>query len=264
MNPFPQYSLDETTAIITGASRGIGRHIAISFVEAGATVCLAARSDGIYDTQDLIGADERVIVVKTDVTDETSIRCAIEETVNEFGGVDCLVNNAGVAGPTAPLEEITRDEWQETLDVNVTSMFLMLKHASSYLRESDNGRVINISSISGKRPLYQRTPYATSKMGVIGLTRTAAAEFAEDEVTVNAICPGGTRGSRIDDVIERQAEQMNVDFEEAKRRRFTEDALMGQLIEPEDIANMAVFLASEAAQHITAQDVNVDGGTVWY
>jgi NAD(P)-dependent dehydrogenase (short-subunit alcohol dehydrogenase family) len=101
-------------------------------------------------------------------------------------------------------------------------------------------------------------------MGVIGLTRTAAVELADDDVTVNAICPGATSGPRIDDVIQRQADRMGVDFEAAKRRAFTDDAILGELVDPEDIANMAVYLASEAGRHVTAQDVNVDAGTVWY
>ena len=257
-------SLSGTTAIVTGASQGIGRQIAQSFAAAGATVALAARSNGIYETAELINRPEHTLAVETDVTDESSVSEAIEATVEQFGGVDCVVNNAGIAGPTAPIEEVSVEDWEQTLAVNVTGMYLMLKHAAVHLRESDRGRVINISSISGKRPLDKRTPYTTSKMGVIGLTRTAAVEFAEDDVTVNAICPGATRGPRIDDVIEKQADQMGVDFEEAKRRAFTEDAILGELTDPDDIAQMALFLASDAAGHITAQDINVDAGTVWY
>lgn len=150
------------------------------------------------------------------------------------------------------------------MDVNVTGSFLTLKHAATPLRESDRGSVINVSSISGKRPLEHRTPYVASKMAVIGLTRTVAVEFGEDDVTVNAICPGPVRGPRIEDVIERQAERMGVDYGEAKRRAFTGDAILGDLVEPEDVAEMAVYLASEAGRHVTAQDINVDAGTVWY
>lgn len=257
-------SLSGTTAIVTGASQGIGRQIAQSFADAGASVGLVARSDGIYETAEIIGRPEHTLAVETDVTDESSVSDAIHTIGEEFGGLDCVVNNAGIAGPTAPIEEVALEHWEQTLAVNVTGMFLMLKHAAPYLRESDQGRVINISSISGKRPLDKRTPYTTSKMGVIGLTRTVAVEFADDDVTVNTICPGATRGPRIDDVIQEQADQLGVDFEEAKRRTFTDDAILGDLTEPDDIAQMAVFLASDAAGHITAQDINVDAGTVWY
>ena len=129
---------------------------------------------------------------------------------------------------------------------------------------SEQGSVINIGSISGKRPLANRTPYTASKMGVIGLTRTLAFELGDDDVTVNAICPGATRGDRIERVIQGQADSQGISFEEAKERVFSEDAALGRLVEPEDVAGMVAYLASERGRHVTAQDVNVDGGTVWY
>ena len=256
--------MDETTAFVTGASQGIGREIALEFADRGATVALAARSGGIEETAELIDAPDRTLPVRTDVTDEDSVREAIERTVETFGGLDVLVNNAGIAGPTAPIEGVEREAWDRTMAVNVTGMFLAAKHAVSHLRGSDRASVINVSSISGKRPLENRTPYVASKMAVIGLTRTLAFELGDDDVTVNAICPGATSGPRIDAVIEDQAEALGVEYEEAKRRVFTDDAALGSLVEPEDVAKTAVFLASEDARHVTAQDVNVDGGTVWY
>ncbi|MEF8778863.1 MAG: SDR family oxidoreductase, partial [Natronomonas sp.] len=235
-------SLDGLTAIVTGASQGIGREIAVTLAEAGASVAVAARSDGIYETADRIG--ETALPIETDVTDETAVRNAIETTVEEFGGLDCLVNNAGIAGPTAPVEDVTVEEWQHTMNVNVMGMFLMTKYAAEHLRESDQPSVVNISSISGKRPLENRTPYTASKMAVIGLTRTLAFELGDDGVTVNAICPGATRGPRIEDVIEKQAESLGVSYEEAKRQVFTDETALGTLVEPSDIAEQVVYLAS--------------------
>lgn len=256
--------MDELTAFVTGASGGIGREIALAFAERGANVALAARSDGIEETAELIDAPERTLPVRTDVTEESSVREAIDRTVGAFGGLDVLVNNAGIAGPTAPVDEVGRDDWDRTMAVNVTGTYLTTKHAVSYLRESDRASVINVSSISGKRPLENRTPYVASKMAVIGLTRTLAFELGGDDVTVNAICPGATRGPRIDDVIEAQAETLGVGDEEAKRRVFTDDTALGTLVDATDIAATATFLAGEDARHITAQDVNVDGGATWY
>lgn len=256
--------LEETVAIVTGASQGIGREIAVSFAEAGASVAIAARSDGIYETESIIEKDNKALPVETDLTDETSVQETVDEVTSTFGSLDCVVNNAGIAGPTAPIEDIEREAWEQTMDVNVTGMFLLLKHSAAHLRESDCGSVINLSSISGKRPLEHRTPYTASKMAVIGLTRTVAAEFADDDVTVNALCPGPVQGPRIENVIEQQAERMDVDYEEAKRRTFTEDAILGRLVEPEDVANMSVYLASEKGRNVTAQDINIDAGTVWY
>jgi NAD(P)-dependent dehydrogenase (short-subunit alcohol dehydrogenase family) len=256
--------LDGTTAFVTGASGGIGRAIAIELAAKGANVALAARSDGIHETAEAFDDPDRALPVETDVTDETSVEAAIEATVDAFGGLDCLVNNAGIAGPTAPVEEVTVAEWEHTMDVNVTGMFRCVKHAAPHLRASDRGSVVNIGSISGKRPLADRTPYTTSKMAVIGLTRTLAFEFGDDDVTVNAICPGATRGDRIDRVIENQAERRGLSFEAAKREVFTGDTALGRLTEPEDVASTVAYLASDHARNVTAQDLNVDAGTVWY
>ncbi|MHB9288535.1 SDR family NAD(P)-dependent oxidoreductase [Halobacteriales archaeon Cl-PHB] len=254
--------LGDTTAFVTGASQGIGREIAETLAGYDATVALAARGEEIYDVSDDLGAAG--LAVETDVTDEAAVEAAIAETVDTFGGLDCLVNNAGIAGPTAPVEEVTVGDWEQTMDVNVTGMFRCVKHAAPHLRASDRGSVVNVSSISGKRPLENRTPYTASKMAVVGLTRTLAFEFGEDDVTVNAICPGATRGPRIDDVVRKQAEQLGVSFEEAKQRVFTGDTALGRLTEPEDVAEMVAYLASDRGRHITAQDINVDAGTTWY
>ncbi|XVH32343.1 SDR family NAD(P)-dependent oxidoreductase [Haloferacaceae archaeon DSL9] len=252
------------TVFVTGASRGIGREIATAFAERGANVVLAARSDGIDETASAIGDDERTLAVRTDVTDESSVEAAIDAAVETFGGLDVLVNNAGIAGPTAPIEAVEREAWDRTMAVNVTGMYLTTKHAVASLRESDRASVINIASISGKRPLANRTPYTASKMAVIGLTRTLAFELGDDDITVNAVCPGATAGPRIDRVIEAQADELGVGYDEAKRRVFTDDAALGALVESSDVAEMATFLASGAARRVTAQDINVDGGTTWY
>ncbi|QLD85874.1 SDR family oxidoreductase [Natronomonas halophila] len=257
-------TLEDTTAFVTGASQGLGRAIALQLADEGANVALAARSDGIYETAAEFDDESRALPVETDVTDEESVASAIEETVEEFGGLDCLVNNAGIAGPTAPVEDVSVDEWEHTMDVNVTGILRCVKHASPHLRESDHGSVVNISSITGKRPLEGRTPYAASKMAVIGVTRTLAFELGEDDVTVNAICPGGVRGDRIDRVIEKQAEQRGLSFEEAKREALTGDTALGRLTEPEDVSEMVAYLASDKARNVTAQDINIDAGTIWY
>lgn len=256
--------LEEKTCFVTGASQGIGQQIAITLANEGANVALAARSDGIYETEELIDNPAQTLPVETDVADEDAVESAIEATVDAFGGLDSIVNNAGIEGPTAPVEEVTVDEWQQTLDINLMGMFLTVKHGVSHLRESDRASVVNISSISGKRPLESRTPYVSSKMGVIGLTRTLAFELGDDDITVNAICPGAVKGDRIISVIEKQAEQMGVSFEEAKRSLITDEQALDVMLDPEDIANTVAYLASEKGSHVTAQDINVDCGATWY
>lgn len=255
--------LENSTAIVTGASQGIGEKIAVALADSGASVTLAARSDGIYETANLIDED-RVLPVETDVTDEESVKGCIEATVDEFNGLDFVINNAGIAGPTKPIEEVSLDEWNHTQAVNVSGMFLMIKHSVSHLRNSEQGRIVNISSISGKRPLENRTPYTASKMAVIGLTRTLAFELGDNNITVNAICPGPTKGPRIQNVIRNQAENRGVSYEEAKQQVFLDDVALGRLTNPEDVAEMVVYLVSEQGSHITAQDINVDAGTTWY
>lgn len=256
--------LEGTTVLVTGASQGIGQVIAEHAAREGANVSLVARSEGIAETADRIQSPERTRQVRADVTEEVQVERAVEQTVDEFGGLDCVVNNAGIAGPTAPVEDVSVEAWQETMAVNVMGPFLLAKHAVPYLRRSGAPSIINISSISGKRPLTHRTPYTASKMAVIGLTRTLAFELGKEGIRVNAICPGGTEGPRIDRVLENQAEKRGITFEEAKRQVFTDDAALGVLTEPADVAEAVVFLASDRAKHITAQDINVDAGTAWY
>lgn len=257
-------SVEGITAFVTGASGGIGQEIAVSFAERGANVALAARSDGIEETAEIIkdtGGD--ALPVQTDVTDEESVRDSIEATAEEFGGLDCLVNNAGIAGPVEPFDSIDADDWDKVQNVNLRGPFLCAKHATEYLRESERASVINISSVGGKRPYPNRSPYAASKMGLIGLTRTLAFELGGDEVTVNAVCPGAVQGNRINRAIQAQAELA----EEGVRTLNAEPddtALQKLMVDKEAVAEQVLFLAGEGARSTTAQDLNVGGGIAWY
>ena len=252
--------LSGKTAFITGASQNIGRRIALVFAEHGANVAVAARSDGIYETAELIDDPDRVLPVQVDLTDDEAVRDAIEETAETFGGIDVLVNNAGVPGPTSPIEETGIDEWEHVLDVNLLGQVRTVKAAVPHLRESDAGRIINISSTAAKDVVPTKSPYNTSKSSVIGLTRSLAVELGPDDITVNAVCPGATQGERIERSISQQAESMGVSFEEAKEKLFTGDAALGTLIEQRDTAAAVAFLASDEARYISGQDINVDAG----
>lgn len=252
-----------TTAFVTGASRGIGRAIAERIVADGGSVTIAARSDAIYDVAAALGED-RALAVETDVAEESSVAAAIDATIDEFGGLDVLVNNAAIAGPTAPVEEVPTDEWQRTIDVNLTGAFLTVKHAVPALKESDRGTVVNISSITGKRPLPDRTPYAATKIGLIGLTRTLAFELGEYGVTVNTICPGAVETERLQRVFERHAEELGVSFEEALHDLVLADCAIEEIQQPAEVAGLVAFLASDHGRHVTAQDINLDSGATWY
>lgn len=254
--------LEDTTAFVTGASQGLGRVIAETFADHGANVALAARSDGIYETESRTDDPDRTLAVETDVTDESNVESAIEATVEEFGGLDCLVNNAGIAGPTAPIEEISREEWTWTQEVNTLGPFLCSKHAAEHLRTSDRGSVVTISSIGGKRPYAMRTPYGASKMAVIGFTRAISRELGP-EVTANVVCPGAVEGERIRRVFRDRAEELGVDAEEV-RQEMVDELPLDEIVPPEEVAEMVAYLAGPNARHITGQDINVSSGGAWY
>lgn len=251
--------LDGRTAYVTGASQGIGRRIAIELANHGASVGVAARGDGIYDTAAEIG-DDRALAVETDVTDVDSIERSLKRTAEEFGGIDCVVNNAGISGPHKTVEELPLEEWEHTLRVNLTGAFLVCKHALPYLKESDRASLVNISSIAAKDPYPTRTPYSASKAGMIGFARDLAYEWGKHDITVNTICPGAVEGERIERMIEKQAEKRGVSLEEAKRQRITGRLPLDSIVDPDDIGALVAFLASEHARNITAQDINIDSG----
>lgn len=261
--------LEGTTAFVTGASQGIGREISVNLAGKGADVALAARSvDGLVETAELVeeadGETGDVLTVRTDVTDEESVKDSIEQTAEEFGGLDCLVNNAGIGGQVDPFYRVEADEWDRVQEVNVKGPFLCAKHATDHLRESDRASIVNIASIGGKRPYPNRAAYATSKMALIGFTRTLAFELGKDGVTVNAVCPGAVQGDRINRAIQAQAELKQEDGVRTVNDDPNNFALGHLLVGKEDVAEQVAYLASDAARNITAQDINVDAGAAWY
>ncbi|MFB6166567.1 MAG: SDR family NAD(P)-dependent oxidoreductase [Haloarculaceae archaeon] len=255
--------LEDLTAFVTGASGGIGREIAHTFADYGANVAVAARSDGIYETAESI-PDDRALAVETDVTDEDSVADAIEATVEAFGGLDCLVNNAGIAGPVQPYDRVEEAEFTHTLDVNVVGAWRCVKHAGAHLRESDRGSVINIGSVAGKQEYPNRTPYAASKMGLVGLTRTLAHELGRDDVTANVIQPGPVAGDRIDRTIEAQAELADVEHAEPYSTGPDDFALPEFVTEAEDVAEQVAYLAGPHARKITGQEIAIDAGATTF
>ena len=257
-------TLKDRVAIVTGASQGIGAAIAVALAAAGAKVVLAARNEAaLRATGSLIGDGGRWHAVKTDVTSEPDVADLVGETVKRFGTVHILVNNAGIAGPTAPCEDVKLAEWEETMAVNLRGPFLCARAVLPIMKAERWGRIINICSISGKRPLPRRTPYTTTKLGLIGFTRTLAAEVGAFDITVNAISPGATKGPRIDTVIKNLARAEGKPEEEIAAR-FVRDAALGRFVEPTDVAGLVVFLTSDAARNMTGQDFNVSAGLVMY
>ena len=253
--------LAEKISIVTGGGKGIGRMIALRFAAEGAAVTVAGRNKDSVESvaQEIRERGGRALATLTDVADEASVREMIAATLDAFGQIDILVNNAGIIGPTAPVTQVDLSEWKETLDINLTGAFLCARHALPAMIERRSGRIINITSIAGLMAYALRSPYAVSKWGMIGLTRTLAEEAGRYDITANAIAPGPVRGPRIDEVIGRRAGEMGRSVEEVERD-YVEPIALKRMVEEEDIAAMALFLASEAGRNITGQTIEVSGG----
>lgn len=256
--------VERWVAVVTGAGRGIGRSIALALARVGYELVLAARSEtelaGVKDEIEVAGG--KAIAVPTDLRNRHQIE-SLAEAAFALGPVDVLVNNSGIAGPQGMMWDLDPDEWAETMAVNVDAVFLCSRAFLPPMIERRRGSIVNIGSITGKRPLLGRSPYATSKLALVGLTRTLALEAGPFGVRVNLISPGFVEGARIDWVIERQAEARGVPGA-VVRDEFTALSPLRRLTSPEDVASAVVFLASEAAAAITGADINVNSGVVMY
>lgn len=257
--------LDGSVVVVTGAGSGIGREIALRMGAEGADVVLAGRSAAGMDevADQLRSAGRRALVATMDLRDPASIEEMAQQAVREFGRVDVLVNNSGVGGPSKPLTEIEAGEWEDTFAVNVTGTFLCCKAFLPGMVAAGSGSIVVIGSVTGKRPLVNRTPYAASKMALVGLVRTLAAEVGPSGVRVNLVSPGGVAGPRLDWVIEQQAQARGVSQEEA-RAAFADGSALKRLVDARDVAETTAFLASSRAASITGEDVNVAAGLVMY
>ena len=257
--------LDGAVAAVTGAGTGIGREIALRLAAEGADVVLTGRStDAMAEVAEQIrGSGRRALPVAMDLRDPASIEAAARAAEEEFGRVDVLVNNSGVGGPSKPLWEIEAEEWEDTFRVNVTGTFLACKAFLPGMVARRTGSVVVVGSVTGKRPLVNRTPYAASKTALIGMVRTLAWEVGPHGIRVNLVSPGGVEGARINWVLEQQAAARGITVEQA-RAEFAEGSPLRKLVSPEDVAGAVAFLASPAAASITGEDMNVSAGLAMY
>lgn len=256
---------ERRVTLITGASQGIGRVLAITFAGAGDALILAARNEkGLTETATAArDQDVEVLVVPTDVTDPTQVDRLARQALDHFGQVDVMINNSGIGGPSGPMWELDLEDWRQTFAVNVEGVFLVSKALMPQMIERGSGSVIIIGSITGKRPLWGRTPYASTKSALVGLTRTLAIEAGRYGVRVNLISPGFVAGPRLDWVITSQAEVRGISETEARAEMEAEAALQ-RLTQPEDVARAALFLASDDSTAISGADLNVNSGAVMY
>ena len=249
---------------ITGAGNGIGRAIAIAMSNEGYNVaCADIDLKQAQDTVDLISNKQKSgIAVATDVTKVFDIKNMINKTVEAFGSLDILVNNAGVTR-TSNIMDLTEKDWDWIHNVNAKGTFFCLQVAASQMiKQNKGGRIINMASVGGKGFVdVSNAIYAASKGAVISLTKTAAQELAKHEITVNAICPGITHTNILSGIVKKRALEQNKSEEEIMKH-YVRDIPLKRPNEPEDIAEMVVFLSSKGARNISGQSYNVDGGLI--
>ncbi len=243
---------------ISAAAAGIGRAIADHFLQAGAYVCLCDVDDAALAL--LEGKQERLSGIRADVADPQQIEVAFQTVEQELGGLDVLVNNAGISGPTANTENISPADWQRTIDVNLNGAFYCSRLAIPLLKASRGGSIINIASTAGLHGYPLRAPYAASKWALIGLTKTLAMELGPHGIRVNAVCPGSVEGPRIESVYAAKAAARGVTVEEI-RAAFRRKNSLRTLISPDDVAETILFLCSDSGARISGQTLAVDGHT---
>jgi NAD(P)-dependent dehydrogenase (short-subunit alcohol dehydrogenase family) len=247
-------SIEDRVCLVVGGVRALGLAIANSLRESGATVLVTTSQAG-HDTS----ADA---VLQLDVREPSSIRAAIDLISDRYGRLDVLVYNPGLPGPSKPLEEIEDEEWAEVFDVNITGFFRVCRAGLPLLRNSvGGGRIIAISSMTGRRPLLHRTSYAATKMALTGFVRSLALEVGKDGITVNTVSPGYVEGERIKWVIAAQAEAQGITPEEVRANVLLQSPL-GSFVAPESVGRAVVFLADRASRDISGTDINVTAG-VW-
>ena len=244
--------------LITAGASGLGRSMAEAFANAGARVFICDTDTRLL--AELETARPQISAQRADVSDAVEIGALFDEVEAAFGGLDVLINNAGISGPAAAVEDVAPDDWQRTLDVNITGQFLCTRRAVPLLKAAGGGAIINISSTAGTMGYPMRTPYAASKWAVIGFTKTLAMELGEHNIRANAICPGPVDGPRMDRVIAAEAKATG-ESEQTVHDAYASQVSLRTFIKAEDIANTALFLCSQAGQKISGQVIGVDGHT---
>ncbi|MFE1243417.1 SDR family oxidoreductase [Fictibacillus sp. NPDC058756] len=249
--------LERKTAIITGAGSGMGKAAAKLFAAQGANVVLAdLNKDAADQTAKEIDQTGQVLVIQTDVGDDESVQNLVNETFNAFEDMDVLINCAGVPQFFTPIEEMSISEWDKIMSVNTKSIFLTTRHLVPYMKKKGKGSIINIASIAGIRARPGLNAYCASKGAAIMLTKALALELAPFKIRVNAINPGPAETPMLGKFLPGDAQQV----EEDKKKIFLDSVPLGTLIQPEDIAQAALYLASDLSKAITGEIMNVDGG----
>jgi len=242
--------------LITAGASGIGRTTAELFLAHGARVHICDISTEHIATLRTTFPD--IGTTLADVAQPEDVDQVFADVDAHLNGLDVLINNAGIAGPTAPVEEIALEDWEQTVSVNLTGQFLCARRAVPRLRSAGAGAIVHLSSVAGRLGYPLRTPYAASKWAVVGFAKSLAAELGGDGIRVNAVLPGPVDGPRIQGVIAAKAQAIGVSYEDMEQN-YLELASLQQMVTPEDVAQMIYFLCSPAGRHISGQAISVCG-----
>jgi len=253
--------LKKEVALVTGGSQGIGRAIAEKLLDAGAAVAIVALDDEAlkHASAEFQSRKLRFKSYGGNLTDDAAIDSIVAAVVRDLGPVDILINNAGITGPTLPVHQVPTNDWDRTLAINLRTPFVLSRAIVPMMIERRTGTIINISSIAGKMAYPLRTPYASSKWGLIGLTLTMAQELGPHNIRVNVICPGPTRTEMIDSVIRARAAAAGVDVA-TMSEEYTRATALKRMVEPDEVANLVLFLCSPEADAITGQAIDISAG----
>ena len=254
--------LDQRVALVTGGGRGIGRSIAIALAREGARVAVTARSQD--ELEEVVGQIRAVggeaLAITADLSQRETPRQIVDQVRATWGPVQILVNNAGLGSSADPRPVVDFDDdfWELSLRINLTAPYLLCKAVLPEMLKARSGRIITVASINGKVPSFHGAAYTASKHGVLGLTRTLALEVAKEGITVNAICPGPVHTVMNDKRLQYDSQRLGQPFEKIANGLTA----IGRRLEPDEIAPLAVYLASDASAAMTGQAINLDGGIV--
>lgn len=255
---FENASITDQVVLITAGAAGIGRTLAERFLAHGCSVHICDIDAEAIDR--FLSDNPSASASLADVADVEQVDAMFDQLSELYGRLDILINNAGIGGPVANLEDVTTQEWDRTIAVDLSGQFYVTRLAVPIMKQAGSGSIINISSTAALFGCPMRAPYAASKWAVIGLTKTLAMELGPWGIRVNAICPGSVDGARIERVIERAAAQRNKTPEEI-RNAYQRQTSLRRFISADEVANMAVFLASDLCGSISGQAMSVDGHT---
>jgi NAD(P)-dependent dehydrogenase (short-subunit alcohol dehydrogenase family) len=241
---------------VSAGASGIGRAIADMLIAHGARLYICDVSDAFL--ADFSKAHPAHKATRADVASDSDVAALFRDVQDSLGGLDALINNAGIAGPTGGVDEITPADWRRCIEVGLTGQFLCAHHAVPMLKAAGGGAIVNMSSAAGRHGYAYRTPYAAAKWGVIGFTQSLAKELGPANIRVNAILPGIVEGQRIENVIKSRADQLGLTYAEMEAK-YLERVSLRRMVSPHDVAAMVAFLLSPTGENLSGQSLGVDG-----